>query len=128
MASTMGSSYLSKRLNELLLSHIRQRLPELQSKVHAALSSARAEVAAFGDQRLEGGSNHGALVLQLIHKFCTNYTEAIDGTSAQVQEASRQSGELLGGAKINHIFREQVSRAPPCPIIPCPDGARQSLR
>ena len=45
------------------------------------------------------------LVRQLIHKFCTNYTEAIDGTSVLIQEASRASGELLGGAKINHIFR-----------------------
>ena len=33
--------------------------------------------------------------------------QAIDGTSTQVQEASRQAGELLGGAKINHIFRSQ---------------------
>ena len=49
-----------------------------------------------------------AQILQLIHKFCTNYCEAIDGTSAQVQEAARNSGELLGGAKINHIFRDQV--------------------
>ena len=111
MAASMGSAFLAKRLNELLLHHIRQRLPELQTKVNSALASARAEVAAFGDQRLEGGSNQGALVLQLIHKFCTNYTEAIDGTSAQVQEASRQSGELLGGAKLNHIFREQVRAA-----------------
>ena len=113
MAASMGSVFLAKRLNELLLSHIRTRLPELQSKVHAALASGRAELAAFGDSRLEGGSNMGALILQLIHKFCTNYTEAIDGTSSQVQEASRQSGELLGGAKINHIFRQQVAARPP---------------
>ena len=108
----MGSSYLSKRLNELLLGHIRTRLPDLQAKVHSSLSSARLELANFGDQRLEGGSNMGALILQLIHKFCTNYCEAVDGTSAQVLEAARQSGELLGGAKINQIFREQVCIRP----------------
>ena len=113
MAASMGSVYLAKRLNELLLTHIRTRLPELQSKVHSALASGRAELAAFGDSLLEGGSNMGALILQLIHKFCTNYTEAIDGTSSQVQEASRQSGELLGGAKINHIFRQQVAARRP---------------
>ena len=59
----------------------------------------------------------GALVLQLIHKFCTNYCEAIDGTSAQVQDAARHSGELLGGAKINHIFREQVRPHAPLPWL-----------
>ena len=31
--------------------------------------------------------------------------------SHQVQEASRNSGELLGGAKINHIFRTQFYEA-----------------
>ena len=108
----MGSEYLAKRLNELLLSHIRTRLPELQSKVHASLAAARVELAGFGtSSALEGGSNMGAVVLQLIHKFCTNYCEAIDGTSMQVQEASRQSGELLGGAKINYIFRTQFNEA-----------------
>lgn len=117
MASSMGSHHLAKRLNELLLGHIRTRLPDLQSKVHAGLASARAELANFGDQRLEGGNNMGALVLQLIHKFCTNYCEAIDGTSAQVQDAARHSGELLGGAKINHIFREQVRPHAPLPWL-----------
>ena len=114
LAHQMGSAYLAKKLNELLLSHIRTRLPDLQGKVHGSLTSARSELSNFGDSRLEGGSNMGALILQLIHKFCTNYTEAIDGTSAQVQEASRQSGELLGGAKINHIFREQVRSVSLC--------------
>ena len=33
MSSQMGSQYLARRLNELLLSHIRTRLPDLQSKV-----------------------------------------------------------------------------------------------
>ena len=128
MAGTMGTGYLAKRLNEMLLSHIRARLPDLQGKVHAALSAAKSELANFGDSRLEGGSNMGALVLQLIHKFCSNYCEAIDGTSAQVQEASRASGELLGGAKINHIFRSQfaetINTVDPCSNLSDADISR----
>ena len=75
LRTTMGSAFLARRLNELLLAHIRAALPALQRKVASALSSARAELSDFGDARLEGDANHGALVLQLIHKFCTNYTE-----------------------------------------------------
>ena len=50
---------------------------------------ARGELAKYGDALLEGKSNQGALMLQLITQFANNYCDAIDGTSAQVQEASR---------------------------------------
>ena len=55
----------------------------------AALVRARGELAKYGDALLEGKSNQGALMLQLITQFANNYCDAIDGTSAQVQEASR---------------------------------------
>ena len=41
----------------------------------------------YGDALLDGKSNQGALMLQLITQFANNYCDAIDGTSAQVQEA-----------------------------------------
>ena len=103
--------YLAHRLNELLLSHVRATLPALHQKVSGSLSSARAELRDFGDERLEGRSHQGAFVLQMIHKFCTNYSEALDGTSVMVQDAARGSGELLGGAKINDVFRTQFHEA-----------------
>ena len=71
---------------------------------------ARAEIAKYGDALLEGKSNQGALMLQLITQFANNYCDAIDGTSAQVQEASRETGELQGGARINHIFRYEFAQ------------------
>ena len=73
---------------------------------------ARAEIAKYGDALLEGKSNQGALMLQLITQFVNNYCDAIDGTSAQVQEASRETGELQGGARINHIFRYEFAQVP----------------
>ena len=103
--------YRAHRLNELLLSHVRATLPALHQKVSGSLSSARAELRDFGDERLEGRSHQGAFVLQMIHKFCTNYSEALDGTSVMVQDAARGSGELLGGAKINDVFRTQFHHA-----------------
>ena len=75
----MGSQYLATRLNELLLGHVRTRLPELQSKVHTALTSARSELSDFGDKRLQGASNNGALVLQLIHGHLVSYGRLLCG-------------------------------------------------
>ena len=65
MASTQGSDYLARRLNDLLLSHIRTRLPDLQHRISTSLTAARTELADFGDSRLEGSANQGALVLQV---------------------------------------------------------------
>lgn len=83
ISSQMGTAYLAKKLNELLLSHVATCLPELQQKVQNALVTARAELDGYGYGLLEGSSNQGALLLQLITKFCANYCEAIDGTSTQ---------------------------------------------
>ncbi|KAL1521567.1 hypothetical protein AB1Y20_021226 [Prymnesium parvum] len=107
ISAQLGTSYLAKRLNELLLSHVAGCLPELQQKMQSALVAARAELDGYGYGVLEGSSNQGALLLQLITKFCSNYCEAIDGTSAQVTEATRDRGELWGGARINDIFRAE---------------------
>ena len=53
---------------------MRTTLPALQQTVRGSLASARAELRDFGDERLEGRSHQGAFVLQMIHKFCTNYS------------------------------------------------------
>jgi len=105
LAATMGTEYLGRALNGLLLAHVRDSLPELRTKVAAAAARARADLASYGDAHLDGKSNQGALLLQLITTFTTNYCDAIDGTSAEVQRASRERGELQGGARINAIFR-----------------------
>ena len=123
----MGVPYLSVKLNQMLLGHIRACLPELRTKAASALVRARGEIAKYGhalltltllltrtlttptptlatilatipaptlapaltltrygDALLEGKSNQGALMLQLITQFANNYCDAIDGTSAQV--------------------------------------------
>ena len=73
----------------MLLTHIRACLPELRTRAAAALVRARGELAKYGDALLEGKSNQGALMLQLITQFANNYCDAIDGTSAQVGGAAR---------------------------------------
>ena len=109
MSSQMGVGYLGRKLNEMLLAHIRACLPDLRVKISAALMRARAELQKYGDALLEGKSNQGALMLQLITQFANNYCDAIDGTSAVVQEHARETGELQGGARINHIFHSEFA-------------------
>ena len=84
MAARMGSLHLAGRLNELLLQHIRSSLPALTTQMNSALDAARAALAAYGEPLLEGPAARGALLLQLLTSFASNYTGAIDGTSAQV--------------------------------------------
>ena len=91
LAPQMGSGFLASRLNELLLSHIKNALPSLGTQLSSALSSRRAELRSYGEPLLDGESNRGALLLTLLTRFCTNYSEAIDGTSALVQASLSHS-------------------------------------
>lgn len=46
----------------------------------------------------------GALMLQLLTKFSTEYNDSIDGRNTDLS-----TGELFGGARINHIFVKKYS-------------------
>jgi len=103
MASQMGVPHLSVKLNQMLLGHIRACLPELRTKAASALVRARGEIAKYGDALLEGKSNQGALMLQLITQFANNYCDAIDGTRRRCRRrrARRASCRAARGSTIS---------------------------
>lgn len=111
ISERMGSGFLASKLNELLLAHVKNSLPELNSQLTSALATRRTELRSYGEPMLDGEANRGALLLTLLTRFCTNYCEAIDGTSAMVQEAAREEGELFGGARIQHIFLSEFTES-----------------
>ncbi|KNC74113.1 hypothetical protein SARC_13330, partial [Sphaeroforma arctica JP610] len=69
-----GTEYLTRRLNQLLMTHIRRCLPSLRSRVHALLSEKTTEMQAFGDSYLEN-VDKGALLLQLLTRFSQAFSQ-----------------------------------------------------
>lgn len=101
IAQRCGTQYLAQSLSKLLLNHIHESLPELRTKMSNLLIDAQKEMMAYGDPMLDESNNKGAILLQIITKFSTDYAFAIDG-----KLTDSNSKELYGGARINYIFNE----------------------
>ncbi|GAM22540.1 hypothetical protein SAMD00019534_057150 [Acytostelium subglobosum LB1] len=99
IANRSGTAYLSKTLNKLLMFHIRDCLPELKIKVTKMLTEVQGELSSYGDPLYDTKNSQGALLLQIITIFSTNFRDAIDGKLTELS-----TNELCGGARINYIF------------------------
>jgi len=65
------------------------------------MSEAQKEMEGYGDY-FGGQMGNGALLLNVITKFCHDYRAIIDGTSTQ----HRDGDDMFGGARVNYIFNE----------------------
>ncbi|CAG8494705.1 6813_t:CDS:10 [Acaulospora colombiana] len=99
-AQYCGTPFLARKLNMILMHHIRTTLPEIKAKIHAVLSKYQTELLSLGDP-LEEGNNHGNIVLNIITEFCTEFRTIVDGNSNELS-----SFELSGGARISFVFHE----------------------
>ncbi|CAG8474875.1 4119_t:CDS:10 [Ambispora gerdemannii] len=100
-AQYCGTPFLARKLNMILMHHIRNTLPEIKAKIQAALAKYLQELAGLGDPLNEGSNNQGNLVLNIITEFCTEFRTIIDGNSQDLS-----SFELSGGARISFVFHE----------------------
>ncbi|KAM0792327.1 vacuolar protein sorting-associated protein 1 [Microbotryomycetes sp. NB124-2] len=98
-ASYCGTPYLTRRLNTILMHHIKATLPDIKQKISANLVKYEAELASLGGPQGEG--NNSNVVLQIITEFCAEFRTAIDGSSSDLS-----LNELSGGARISFVFHE----------------------
>jgi dynamin 1-like protein len=104
-AQYCGTPFLARKLNMILMHHIRNSLPEIKAKIQSALTKYQQELLQLGDPLSDGSSSGQAnLVLNIITEFCTEFRTIIDGTSNDLT-----SFELSGGARISFVFHELYS-------------------
>lgn len=102
IASRMGSQYLAKVLNLILMHHIRDCLPTIKTRIMGMLVDIQHEMSSLGEPVKEQSHTlKGGLLLSMLSKFAANFGAAIDG-KAHMGELS----ELYGGARIAFIFNE----------------------
>ncbi|KAL1927844.1 hypothetical protein VTP01DRAFT_3249 [Rhizomucor pusillus] len=114
IAARCGTKYLSKQLNNILYNRIKEKLPELRTKLSALVSQTQQELSQYGDPTFSTGAAHrGSLILKLLTKFSNDFLAAIDGTSAEMS-----TKELCGGARIyfifNNVFGSALDAIHPC--------------
>jgi vacuolar protein sorting-associated protein 1 len=97
-SSYCGTPYLARKLNLILMMHIKQTLPDIKARIQSSLTKYKSELGSLGDSILGNSAN---IVLNIITEFCNEYRTVLEGSN---QELS--SVELSGGARISFVFHE----------------------
>ncbi|KAJ6107240.1 Vacuolar protein sorting-associated protein 1 [Penicillium sp. IBT 18751x] len=100
-ASYCGTPYLARKLNLILMMHIKQTLPDIKARISSSLQKYSTELAQLGDSMLGNSAN---IILNIITEFSNEYRTVLEGNN---QELS--SIELSGGARISFVFHELYS-------------------
>ncbi|KAL1924107.1 uncharacterized protein VTP21DRAFT_7142 [Calcarisporiella thermophila] len=122
IAHRCGTPHLAKTLNNILMNHIRERLPELKAKLNTMIGQTQQELASYGDATFSGTAHRGTLILNLLTKFANDFVSSIDGTSPEIS-----TKELCGGARIYFIFNNVFGQALEA-IHPCANLSAQDIR
>ena len=99
MANRCGTQFLAKTLNTTLMTHIRDRLPDIKARLNTLMGQTQQELASYGNKQFSGKEHRGSLILQLMTRFASSFISSIDGTSSEIS-----TKELCGGARIYYIY------------------------
>lgn len=93
-----GTPYLAKKLNGILLHHIKGTLPDIKMRIEHSLKKYQNELQLLGPEMSELPT---LIALNMITNFTKDYNGILSG---ELKELSSQ--ELSGGARILYVFHE----------------------
>ncbi|KAM0260700.1 hypothetical protein ACHAQJ_002616 [Trichoderma viride] len=100
-SSYCGTPYLARKLNLILMMHIKQTLPDIKARISSSLQKYSSELDSLGPSMLGNSSN---IVLNIITEFTNEWRTVLDGNNTELS-----SSELSGGARISFVFHELYS-------------------
>lgn len=101
----MGTPYLSRTLNMIIVKHIKKCLPIIRSKITSMLYQKEKELRSLQVCQ-DGEQTEQQLVLNIIAKYAANYAEFLEGRFVKDTDS-----ELKGGSRLNYIFYENYTQA-----------------
>jgi len=103
IADKQGTKVLQKVLNQQLVNHIRERLPELKKQLQGQVNDLEKQVQAIKKLGKENDSTRNTKnLVKLINGYSSDIQRAIDGGGDTVSLS-----ELSGGARIAKVFMER---------------------
>ncbi|EMD67200.1 hypothetical protein GGP41_007120 [Bipolaris sorokiniana] len=97
-AAYCGTPYLARKLNLILMMHIKQTLPDIKARISSSLQKYQAELSSLGNSMLSNSSN---IVLNMITEFTNEYRGVLEGNNQELSAV-----ELSGGARISFVYHE----------------------
>jgi dynamin 1-like protein len=98
-AQYCGTPFLARKLNMILMHHIRATLPDIKARITSQLQKYNAELLSLGGPL--GDGNSSSIVLSIITEFTNEFRTVIDGNTNDLS-----LNELSGGARISFVFHE----------------------
>ncbi|KAK1414591.1 hypothetical protein QVD17_30338 [Tagetes erecta] len=121
LADRCGVPQLAKKLNQILVQHIRAVLPGLKTRISSALVSVAKEHASYGEIT-ESKAGMGALLLNILSKYSEAFSSMIEGKNEEMS-----TSELSGGARIHYIFQSIFVKSLE-EVDPCEDLTDDDIR
>ncbi|XWS63076.1 hypothetical protein CRYUN_Cryun06bG0065600 [Craigia yunnanensis] len=103
LADCCGVPQLAKKMNQILVQHIKAILPGLKSRISSALVSVAKEHASYGEITESKAcifAGQRALLLNILSKYCEAFSSMVEGKNEEMS-----TSELSGGARIHYIFQ-----------------------
>ncbi|KAG6811322.1 hypothetical protein H0H92_007986 [Tricholoma furcatifolium] len=94
-----GTPFLARKLNMILMHHIKANIPDMKTRVSQLQQKFNAELLSLGGPL--GDASAGNVVLSVITEFCSEFRETLDGNTNDLS-----LNELSGGARISFVFHE----------------------
>ncbi|KAM7479038.1 hypothetical protein LguiA_027251 [Lonicera macranthoides] len=121
IADRCGVPQLAKKLNQILVQHIKTVLPGLKTRISTALVSVAKEHASYGEIT-ESKAGQGALLLNILSKYSEAFSSMIEGKNEEMSTT-----ELSGGARIHYIFQSIFVKSLE-EVDPCEDLTDDDIR
>jgi replication fork clamp-binding protein CrfC len=102
----LGTPFLAKKLNSVLMHHIRTTMPQTKEKISSALAKYQQDLIELGDPIEESGQDSSTVILNIITEFCNEFRTVLEGNSKDLS-----SQELSGGARISYVLHETFGGA-----------------
>ncbi|KAM1317525.1 hypothetical protein ACFX13_002882 [Malus domestica] len=121
LADRCGVPQLAKKLNQILVQHIKAVLPGLKSRISSTLVAVAKEHASYGEIT-ESKAGQGALLLNILSKYSEAFSTMVEGKNEEMSTT-----ELSGGARIHYIFQNIFVKSLE-EVDPCEDLTDDDIR
>ncbi|KAJ7516642.1 hypothetical protein O6H91_22G065700 [Diphasiastrum complanatum] len=121
LSERCGVPQLAKKLNQILVQHIRAILPDLKARINTQMVTLQKELASYGELT-DSKSGQGALLLNIITRYSQGFSSIVDGKYDEMS-----TSELAGGARIHYIFQAIFVKSLE-EVDPCDDLTDEDIR
>lgn len=121
LADRCGIPQLAKKLNNILVQHIKAILPDMKARINTQMVTLSKELASYGELT-DSKSGQGALLLNIITRYSQGFSSIIDGKNEEMS-----TSELSGGARLHYIFQSIFVKSLD-EVDPCDDLSDEDIR